>query len=380
MKSTINNLFNEKIFIMKTKLIFIIIALLSIVNTALSFEIRLTKQSEIDQLVNFTSFTTDVLITTNPGQTTDLITNLDGLMNIDSFPGTLTIDSVFITTLAPVEGLSSEGLYLYNNPYLEDISAIGTMSVEYGVAFGNNDAIKNINSDHLPEFRGVIEDQPIFPIYDNDALEHVNIKVPSNLNLSIPIEGNKNLKTINLEGNLTSCGFHNNESLEYLYYQTTRASMGNIEITGNTSLTTVKGFSNIERSGVYRIYNNPLLENMCFLQQILNKTFTVIIEEIYNNGAGANSIDEIMAQDCSNWLSIREARLESLSVFPNPTHDILNIEDLQESTPYRLINLQGQLVQQGMAQPKQPLHLEQLPSGIYFLELEGEKPIKVVKQ
>ena len=365
---------------MKTKLILALVILLSIFNTAKSFEIRLTKQSEIDQLINFTSFTTTATITTDPGQTTDLITNLDGLANFDSIPGVLIIDSVFITTLAPLEGLKSKGLYLYNNPYLEDISAIGTMSVEYGVAFGNNDAIKTINSDHLPEFRGVIEDRPIFPIYDNDALEHVNIKVPSNLSLNITIEGNRALKTINLEGYLRGCSFHNNESLEYLYYQTTKTSMGIIEITGNTSLTTVKGFSNIERSGVYRIYDNPLLVEMCFLQQILIQSPEVILEEIYNNGAGANSIDEIMAQDCNNWLSIGEARLESLSIFPNPTHGILNIQDLQQSKPYRLINLQGQLVQQGMAQPNQPLHLEQLPSGIYFLDLEDAQPIKVVKQ
>jgi hypothetical protein len=77
--------------------------------------------------------------------------------------------------------------------------------------------------------------------------------------------------------------------------------------------------------------------------------------------------------------------LNEIELFPNPTHNLLNIETLSYGAPklkqYKIRNPTGILIQTGSLLPKQTntLNFDNLACGIYFLEIEnsgGEITVK----
>lgn len=77
-----------------------------------------------------------------------------------------------------------------------------------------------------------------------------------------------------------------------------------------------------------------------------------------------------------------EVSATHLSVFPNPTQDWLHIKS-EKTLPYRLINTRGQILMQGNIFPQQGINLQQLPQGIYLLQLSDGGRVfvkKVVKE
>jgi len=71
-----------------------------------------------------------------------------------------------------------------------------------------------------------------------------------------------------------------------------------------------------------------------------------------------------------------------LKIHPNPVNDRIYLETTDQNWSYQVINLQGQQMMQGQYQDH--IDVDQLPSGIYFLQLqeEGEwyRTIKFVKE
>jgi hypothetical protein len=65
-----------------------------------------------------------------------------------------------------------------------------------------------------------------------------------------------------------------------------------------------------------------------------------------------------------------EPEISSRTIFPNPANDELFVEGYQGT--YRLFNLQGQRLLMGQVESKVPISLEQVESGMYFLELGGQ--------
>ncbi|MBP7220246.1 MAG: T9SS type A sorting domain-containing protein [Paludibacteraceae bacterium] len=73
--------------------------------------------------------------------------------------------------------------------------------------------------------------------------------------------------------------------------------------------------------------------------------------------------------------------LEKILYFPNPTNNIVTISNLTKpNAAYQISNALGQLVQQGRVQSDNTLSVAALAKGIYFLNIEGHAPIKVVKE
>lgn len=77
----------------------------------------------------------------------------------------------------------------------------------------------------------------------------------------------------------------------------------------------------------------------------------------------------------------------SFAVFPNPTHDVLNIrfpKGWNEEGQYRLFDLNGRVLRQGVLQMGLQLSTEDLSSGVYLLEFnDGEafqQRLRIVKQ
>jgi hypothetical protein len=78
--------------------------------------------------------------------------------------------------------------------------------------------------------------------------------------------------------------------------------------------------------------------------------------------------DQIVVESCLGLSSLDE---EGLHVFPNPVSDVLTIQFDGHAGSYRLLNNQGAAVITGLVNGRNQIDVQQLPSGVYVLELEG---------
>ena len=84
-----------------------------------------------------------------------------------------------------------------------------------------------------------------------------------------------------------------------------------------------------------------------------------------------------------NTVTVRDLkRNNDLKIFPNPVNNKLYLETTNQNWSYQIINLQGQQMMRGQYQGH--IDVNQLPSGIYFLQMQKEEElyqaIKFVKE
>jgi hypothetical protein len=71
----------------------------------------------------------------------------------------------------------------------------------------------------------------------------------------------------------------------------------------------------------------------------------------------------------------------ALKAYPNPVVDILILETEKLDLKYRLIDIQGSILQNGTIESSSyELDLTPLPSGIYFLWVEENQTHKIIKK
>ncbi|MEY3048998.1 MAG: hypothetical protein RL365_1036, partial [Bacteroidota bacterium] len=106
----------------------------------------------------------------------------------------------------------------------------------------------------------------------------------------------------------------------------------------------------------------------------INGQFAVIV----SNGCGSVTsecvtIDNVNLTDLTN---------NELSIYPNPTSDIITIEGLTDvETSFYLMDTRGRIVKNGYLNSSAPqLSLFNLSTGIYWLHIIGNKPIELIKQ
>jgi hypothetical protein len=106
----------------------------------------------------------------------------------------------------------------------------------------------------------------------------------------------------------------------------------------------------------------------------INGQFAVIV----SNGCGSVTsecvtIDNVNLTDLTN---------NELSIYPNPTSDIITIEGLSDvETSFYLMDTRGRIVKNGYLNSSAPqLSLFNLSTGIYWLHIVGNKPIELIKQ
>jgi hypothetical protein len=81
-------------------------------------------------------------------------------------------------------------------------------------------------------------------------------------------------------------------------------------------------------------------------------------------------------------LSIEDETNNVLSVYPNPTVDMIQIT-MAGNFQYELIGLNGQILISGTAVDKEELSLDAYASGVYFVNVtagENTSTVKVVKK
>ena len=82
----------------------------------------------------------------------------------------------------------------------------------------------------------------------------------------------------------------------------------------------------------------------------------------------------------NNSLSTKENGLQDeIVIYPNPVSTSIFIKGLAQETEYKILFVNGQLIEKGRVLPKKSIAVAHLEKGIYFIELMG-KSHKFIKE
>lgn len=256
----------------------------------------------------------------------------------------------------------------------------------------------------------------------NPALTYLSCN--ENFNLTgIDVSQNPNLLNLNLQynGSLASLDVTNNTALTFL--NTWLAPLGSLNLTQNTALETLNCMSNnlteldvsqnialtsidvrgnqltdLDLSSNVNLYgifcssnalqtlnvkngNNSNVTNGNFTAA-LNSLTCITVDNVAYSDANWFNIDVgvVFSTNCS--LGIEEFNEDTVSIFPNPTKDKINV-NLQIYATYSLTNLYGQGIRNGnFVTGTNELNIQSLSSGLYLLNLEtpdGNVTKKIIK-
>ena len=101
--------------------------------------------------------------------------------------------------------------------------------------------------------------------------------------------------------------------------------------------------------------------------------------QVWNeSGAGLEGAFGILVRE-KGTVSVNENyRKQSLVLFPQPAKSILNISVDKNGEPFKVLDISGKLVTNGMIESKE-INVSQLESGVYILEIRGER-YKFIKE
>ncbi len=74
-----------------------------------------------------------------------------------------------------------------------------------------------------------------------------------------------------------------------------------------------------------------------------------------------------------------EDQTEALRIYPNPGKEQVYVFGAESGTKYAIHNSQGQVVQSGIFNGQSPINLSASQPGLYFVKLEIEGQIKILK-
>jgi hypothetical protein len=80
-------------------------------------------------------------------------------------------------------------------------------------------------------------------------------------------------------------------------------------------------------------------------------------------------------------LSISKNDLESIAIYPNPTSDYLFVNEIINTTSYKMFDSLGRAIKAGsVTSSSNRIEVNSLPKGIYFLALDGYKVNRFIKK
>lgn len=381
-------------------------------------DITLYSQADVDNFAsNYPGCTTipaDVNLSIRDGAVND-ITNLNGLNQLISVLGTLTISGNSILT--NVDGISQitsiEGyLWIGYNDALTNVDGLSQLTSVGEISILGNDALTNVDglsqltsvggeleigfNDALTNVDGLNQLTSIegeLNIYHNSTLTNIDgLNQLTSVGGKLIIRENSALMNLNGLGQLTYIGerlwiTYNNaltnlDGLNQLTY-----IGGFLGITYNNALTNLDGLNQLTYIGEYLdIYNNSQLNQCCALCPLLTADEadpTVIGEDITikNNLIGCNSEAEI--NGCTPCGLVSTSTPESdpiqLTIYPNPAQNIIHFQygsSASELVNFTIENHLGQQVIQSQAYTNQPVSIDisGYPAGLYSLTVlrEGE--------
>ena len=111
-----------------------------------------------------------------------------------------------------------------------------------------------------------------------------------------------------------------------------------------------------------RIFNYQIINNDSFKTLII--TDSVTGNKIYYQ---------------SNILATQDILKNKLKIYPNPTSDFIFIENVRTNSLVKIIDVSGKIVLEKKLSGNS-IDVKSLSKGIYFIEIEGNKPLKFIKK
>ncbi len=264
----------------------------------------------------------------------DSLVNLQGLNNLGSIGGQLWIGyfgpdgNMSLESISGLESLKriGQGLTVIQNPKLENFIGFDSLSYVYDIHIGSNESLNSL----------------------------IGFNSLDTVDYGLRISGTESLIDLN--------GLNN---LSYINH--------NLTINGNEVLSSLSGIDNLIENSVdwfLHIYNNPNL-SQCEVESICNiLADTITAVSIDNNYVGCNSPEEVI-QACMVSIPVSEYRTGSISIFPNPTKDKINLDFNKDINPIdiKIFDVAGKLKHISKFEPTE-IDISNLDPGIYIVEIK----------
>ncbi len=114
-----------------------------------------------------------------------------------------------------------------------------------------------------------------------------------------------------------------------------------------------------------------------------------------SNNSGFDNIDEIRLSGFNTlYLKIDEITISAptlsveginknahnISIHPNPSSDYITIKNINTAVNYQIIDLNGAIIIKGSVNGSDnKINIECLSPGLFFLKIDGQQPVKVLK-
>ena len=397
-------MYKPKLYIMKN-LTFLVLFTFIIPTTLFSQGclpdgITFTTQTQID---NFqTNFPGCSVIEGDVKINGDDITNLNGLIVLDSINGELEIENTLLENLEGLNNLIKIGENgwdwltikhndsLYNFEGLESLVSIeGNLTVQLNpnlFNFSGLESLTSIGDSYLS--MGDLEIGWNSALTSLSGLENL-VSIEEDLRIGVDFYGerapNPNLTDISALENLTYIGdaliIGNNESLTSLVGLENLSYVTGVGIHNNNSLTSLDGLDDIDAASIegLMIYFNPSLST-CAVQSICDYLVApYAFIDIHDNAPGCNSQQEV--EDACEAVDINENYFKyEFLINPNPASNDIFIESKNGTNiiEINIYNPVGQLVQKEK-QFNNSINISTLHQGIYVIEIVTDK-IKIRKK
>lgn len=341
-------------------------------------------QSKLNSMFTTTNYYKNIEISTYPNQdSSTMVHDLTPFLTMDSLYYNVTITKTALTSLNGLENLKwVEELIINDNDLLTDISDLKGPRILNKLKIFNNRNLLEIGDLSFIGYAKTVW------IEANHALGRVDISLDSLDtegyfgDMSIWIRSNNSVSKVSINDPNLGLGYFDIigcNLLDSIYVGKSKANFNGFGITDNPKLTTISGFGALNGSGPTFIYGNTVLSNLCFLKEpIKNNQISLLV--LHDNAPGANSEAEILATDCSNFnVGINEVNLNSLTLYPNPAHNQVFVEQPQKQTTFQIYDMSGKIVFSGFVELNGRIGLSEISDGMYILQI-AEKRSKLVIQ
>ncbi|MEG0917881.1 MAG: T9SS type A sorting domain-containing protein [Myroides sp.] len=113
-------------------------------------------------------------------------------------------------------------------------------------------------------------------------------------------------------------------------------------------------------------------------------TNNVNVNQLVSSGGADFFVAKLAASTCGTAVSTDKFNKLNVNVYPNPTHDIVNIETQETLHNYEVYNVLGQQIQKGMFNGNNQINLHGATAGTYFIKvttIQGSTAtVKVIKK
>lgn len=279
--------------------------------------------------------------------------------------GYVEIEGSGITNLDSLHQVTAVGGYLdiYSVPDLTDIEGLGALT---SVGTGR----LGISGTALTDLQGL-----------GNLSSVPGLRIEGNLSLT-SLQGLNSLTTVAegvyiIENPLL-------ENFDGLQSLTSVGVGGTLIINYNDMLASLSGLENIHFDPLYQIEiwidHNPLLSE-CEVNSICALLNENRIIHVSANASGCNTIDEVRSA-CST--SIEETGSSDLLVIhPNPAHSTITIDRTSghfENSQLTITGINGrEVLDRRITETRTEIDINNLPAGIYFLNIRNDKEIAVRK-